>query len=162
VLLPAEWVAASSPAAAAARPAAQAARRAAVPSPYANAEGPLSRLRLFAGTSNPTLGAEVASYLGLDLGKIKVKRFADGETYVQVRNERTLFFFALRRFFRPAVVRSSAAPAFFAPPRWCRFGPRLRSLFSRFFPIRPPPPPPLTRALKQPRKPLHTPLKTPP
>jgi hypothetical protein len=27
----------------------------------------------------------VASYLGLELGKIKIKRFADGEIYVQVQ-----------------------------------------------------------------------------
>jgi ribose-phosphate pyrophosphokinase len=32
-----------------------------------------------------TLSAEVASYLGLELGKIKIKRFADGEIYVQVQ-----------------------------------------------------------------------------
>jgi hypothetical protein len=31
------------------------------------------------------LAAEVASYLGLELGKIKIKRFADGEIYVQVQ-----------------------------------------------------------------------------
>lgn len=31
------------------------------------------------------LSAEVASYLGLELGKIKIKRFADGEIYVQVQ-----------------------------------------------------------------------------
>jgi hypothetical protein len=32
-----------------------------------------------------TLSAEIASYLGLELGKIKIKRFADGEHYVQVQ-----------------------------------------------------------------------------
>ncbi|KXZ43886.1 hypothetical protein GPECTOR_78g74 [Gonium pectorale] len=45
----------------------------------------LSRLRLFSGTSNPTLASEVAHYLGMELGKIKCKRFADGEIYVQVQ-----------------------------------------------------------------------------
>ena len=30
------------------------------------------------------LASEVAHYLGLELGKIKTKRFADGEIYVQV------------------------------------------------------------------------------
>ena len=45
---------------------------------------PATRLRIFSGTSNPALAAEVASYLGMDLGQIKIKRFADGETYVQV------------------------------------------------------------------------------
>ncbi|PNH06881.1 Ribose-phosphate pyrophosphokinase 5, chloroplastic [Tetrabaena socialis] len=45
----------------------------------------LSRLRLFSGTSNPILAGEVAQYLGMELGKIKCKRFADGEIYVQVQ-----------------------------------------------------------------------------
>ena len=93
VLLPPEWVAAASAPRGSGGYAGGARRGAPAPSSYApfpqaggqQADGPLSRLRLFAGTSNPTLGAEVASYLGLDLGKIKVKRFADGETYVQVQ-----------------------------------------------------------------------------
>lgn len=42
------------------------------------------RLRVFSGTSNPALSQEVACYLGLELGKMKIKRFADGEIYVQV------------------------------------------------------------------------------
>uniref|UniRef100_A0A061S0V9 ribose-phosphate diphosphokinase n=2 Tax=Tetraselmis sp. GSL018 TaxID=582737 RepID=A0A061S0V9_9CHLO len=44
-----------------------------------------SRLRLFSGTSNQALAHEVACYLGLDLGPIKIKRFADGEIYVQLQ-----------------------------------------------------------------------------
>ena len=44
-----------------------------------------NRLRVFSGTSNPSLSQEVAHYLGMDLGKVKIKRFADGEIYVQVR-----------------------------------------------------------------------------
>ncbi len=31
---------------------------------------------------------EVAQYLGVELGKIKIKRFADGEIYVQVQVSR--------------------------------------------------------------------------
>lgn len=46
---------------------------------------PPNRLRVFSGTSNPALAQEVACYLGLELGKMKIKRFADGEIYVQVR-----------------------------------------------------------------------------
>jgi ribose-phosphate pyrophosphokinase len=34
--------------------------------------------------SSQALAQEVACYLGLDLGGIKIKRFADGEIYVQV------------------------------------------------------------------------------
>ncbi|PWA43383.1 ribose-phosphate diphosphokinase [Artemisia annua] len=44
-----------------------------------------TRLRLFSGTANPTLSQEIASYMGLDLGDINIKRFADGEIYVQLR-----------------------------------------------------------------------------
>lgn len=55
------------------------------PSSASQQANPLSRLRIFSGTSNQTLSSEIASYLGLDLGKIKIKRFADGECYVQVQ-----------------------------------------------------------------------------
>jgi ribose-phosphate pyrophosphokinase len=50
----------------------------------AGAAVPNTRLRLFSGTANPALAQEVACYLGLELGGIKIKRFADGEIYVQV------------------------------------------------------------------------------
>ncbi|KAG2326705.1 hypothetical protein Bca4012_035641 [Brassica carinata] len=43
-----------------------------------------TRLKLFSGTANPSLSQEIAWYMGLDLGKIKIKRFADGEIYVQL------------------------------------------------------------------------------
>ncbi|KAG6393302.1 hypothetical protein SASPL_147539 [Salvia splendens] len=44
-----------------------------------------TRLRLFSGTANPSLSQEIACYMGLELGKIKIKRFADGEIYVQLQ-----------------------------------------------------------------------------
>ncbi|KEH17990.1 ribose-phosphate pyrophosphokinase [Medicago truncatula] len=44
-----------------------------------------NRLRIFSGTANPALAQEIACYMGLDLGKIKIKRFADGEIYVQLQ-----------------------------------------------------------------------------
>ncbi|CAL9766943.1 unnamed protein product [Musa acuminata subsp. burmannicoides] len=44
-----------------------------------------SRLRIFSGNANPALAQEIANYLGLQLGKIKIKRFADGEIYVQLQ-----------------------------------------------------------------------------
>uniref|UniRef100_A0A0D9XJ44 ribose-phosphate diphosphokinase n=1 Tax=Leersia perrieri TaxID=77586 RepID=A0A0D9XJ44_9ORYZ len=43
------------------------------------------RLRIFSGTANPRLASEVACYLGMELGKVKIKRFADGEMYVQLQ-----------------------------------------------------------------------------
>ncbi|KAM7259703.1 hypothetical protein ACFE04_015444 [Oxalis oulophora] len=44
-----------------------------------------TRIRIFSGTANPALSQEIACYMGLDLGKIKIKRFADGEIYVQLQ-----------------------------------------------------------------------------
>ncbi|MEB3831873.1 ribose-phosphate pyrophosphokinase [Phormidium sp. CCY1219] len=44
-----------------------------------------SRLRLFSGSSNVSLAQEVARYLGIDLGPMVRKRFADGELYVQIQ-----------------------------------------------------------------------------
>ncbi|XP_044493669.1 ribose-phosphate pyrophosphokinase 1-like isoform X2 [Mangifera indica] len=43
------------------------------------------RLKLFSGTANPALSQEIAWYMGLELGKINIKRFADGEIYVQLQ-----------------------------------------------------------------------------
>lgn len=54
------------------------------PSPT-RGESNSTRLRLFSGTANQALSHEVACYLGLELGAIKVKRFADGEIYVQLQ-----------------------------------------------------------------------------
>jgi ribose-phosphate pyrophosphokinase len=43
------------------------------------------RLRLFSGSANMQLSQEVARYLGMDLGPMIRKRFADGELYVQIQ-----------------------------------------------------------------------------
>lgn len=44
-----------------------------------------SRLRLFSGSANIPLAQEVARYLGIDLGPMVRKRFADGELYIQIQ-----------------------------------------------------------------------------
>lgn len=44
-----------------------------------------NRLRLFSGSANVPLAQEVARYLGMDLGPMVRKRFADGELYVQIQ-----------------------------------------------------------------------------
>ncbi|GAB2290261.1 ribose-phosphate pyrophosphokinase 1 [Dionaea muscipula] len=44
-----------------------------------------TRIRIVSGTANPSLAQEIACYMGLELGKIKIKRFADGEIYVQLQ-----------------------------------------------------------------------------
>ncbi|KAL8253871.1 hypothetical protein R6Q59_032092 [Mikania micrantha] len=43
------------------------------------------RLKIFSGTANSELSQEIARYMGLDLGMIEIKRFADGEIYVQLQ-----------------------------------------------------------------------------
>ncbi|XP_039064779.1 ribose-phosphate pyrophosphokinase 1-like isoform X2 [Hibiscus syriacus] len=44
-----------------------------------------AKLKLFSGTANPALSQEIAWYMGLELGQINIKRFADGEIYVQLQ-----------------------------------------------------------------------------
>jgi ribose-phosphate pyrophosphokinase len=44
-----------------------------------------NRLKLFSGSANVELAREVARYLGLDLGPMVRKRFADGELYIQIQ-----------------------------------------------------------------------------
>ncbi|OBQ37829.1 MAG: phosphoribosylpyrophosphate synthetase [Anabaena sp. CRKS33] len=44
-----------------------------------------NRLRLFSGSANMVLSQEVGRYLGMDLGPMIRKRFADGELYVQIQ-----------------------------------------------------------------------------
>lgn len=44
-----------------------------------------NRLRLFAGSANIPMAQEIARYLGMDLGPMVRKRFADGELYVQIQ-----------------------------------------------------------------------------
>ncbi len=43
------------------------------------------RLRLFSGSANIPLAEEVSSYLGIDLGPMVRKKFADGEVYIQIQ-----------------------------------------------------------------------------
>jgi ribose-phosphate pyrophosphokinase len=44
-----------------------------------------NRLKIFSGSANVPLAQEVARYLGVDLGPMVRKRFADGELYVQIQ-----------------------------------------------------------------------------
>ncbi len=44
-----------------------------------------NRLRLLSGSANIPLAQEVARYLGMDLGPMVRKRFADGELYIQIQ-----------------------------------------------------------------------------
>ena len=61
-------------------------RSATVPFPSALPSLPDNhRLRLFTGSANQGLAQEVARYLGIDLGPMLRKRFADGEIYIQIQ-----------------------------------------------------------------------------
>jgi ribose-phosphate pyrophosphokinase len=44
-----------------------------------------NRLKLFSGSANIGLSQEIARYLGVDLGPMVRKRFADGELYIQIQ-----------------------------------------------------------------------------
>lgn len=41
------------------------------------------RMLVFAGTSNPELAEGIAEHLGIELGNVKIKQFANGEIYVR-------------------------------------------------------------------------------
>ncbi len=40
-------------------------------------------MRLFAGSGNPELAKSIAKWIGCELGDVKIRKFADGETYVK-------------------------------------------------------------------------------
>ncbi len=42
------------------------------------------KLKIFTGNANPELALEIADYLGITLGNIKVGRFSDGEIKVNI------------------------------------------------------------------------------
>jgi ribose-phosphate pyrophosphokinase len=44
-----------------------------------------NRLRLFSGSANAPLAKEIARYLGMDVGPMVRKQFADGELYIQIQ-----------------------------------------------------------------------------
>ncbi|WP_013324123.1 ribose-phosphate pyrophosphokinase [Gloeothece verrucosa] len=53
--------------------------------PIAQSLSDSNRLRLFAGSANVPLAQEVARYLGMDVGPMIRKQFADGEIYIQIQ-----------------------------------------------------------------------------
>lgn len=42
------------------------------------------KMKVFAGFSHPKLSEEIATYLGLDLGRVKLSKFSCGETYARI------------------------------------------------------------------------------
>src|ERR671914_1050422 len=47
--------------------------------------GPSGKLMLFSGRSNPDLATKIAEQLGIQLGDVELKTFANGETYCRYR-----------------------------------------------------------------------------
>ena len=52
--------------------------------PHAEGAAGSRRLKIFSGNSNPRLAKDLCGYLGMELGKARVGRFADGEINVQI------------------------------------------------------------------------------
>jgi ribose-phosphate pyrophosphokinase len=60
-------------------------------------------IKLVAGNSNPALAREIAAWLGMDLTKASVRRFADGEVFIEIQeNVRGADIY---------IVQSTSAPA---------------------------------------------------
>lgn len=47
---------------------------------------PQRTMKVFSGSANPALAQEIATYLGTQVGAIKIANFSDGEIYVQVQD----------------------------------------------------------------------------
>lgn len=47
---------------------------------------PQRTMKVFSGSANPALAHEIATYLGTQVGAIKIANFSDGEIYVQVQD----------------------------------------------------------------------------
>ena len=63
----------------------------------------IEKMKIFVGTSNPELGRRIAEYLSVTLASATIKRFSDGEIFVQIdENVRGRDVF---------VVQSTATPA---------------------------------------------------
>jgi ribose-phosphate pyrophosphokinase len=53
-----------------------------MPDPFAS--GQKGSLMVLAGSANPSLSAEIAETLGIPLGEVTIRRFADGEIFVRI------------------------------------------------------------------------------
>jgi ribose-phosphate pyrophosphokinase len=60
------------------------------------------KFKIFSGTANEPLADEVCNFLGMPRGQAMVKRFADGEVYVQIQeNVRGCDVFVMQPTCRP-------------------------------------------------------------
>lgn len=62
-----------------------------------------SPMKIFTGNANPALAKEIASFLGLEISPANVKRFSDGETWVEIEdNVRGCDVFVMQSTCNPA------------------------------------------------------------
>ena len=45
---------------------------------------PINKIKIFTGNANPELSFKICDYLGLPMGRASVKRFSDGEVFVEI------------------------------------------------------------------------------
>jgi ribose-phosphate pyrophosphokinase len=61
-----------------------------------------NRMKLFSGTANPALAEEIAAFLGISLGGVRISRFANGEIYVRFEESiRGVDVFVVQPFSNP-------------------------------------------------------------
>ncbi len=61
-----------------------------------------NRMKLFSGTANPALAEEIAAFLGISLGGVRISRFANGEIYVRFEESiRGVDVFVIQPFSNP-------------------------------------------------------------
>jgi ribose-phosphate pyrophosphokinase len=49
------------------------------------AKGQKGEIKIFSGTANPQLAQKISEYIEIPLGKCEIKRFADGEVWVEIK-----------------------------------------------------------------------------
>ena len=50
----------------------------------------ISNMKLLTGASNPELAQKVAGYLGVPITPMDVKRFSDGEIFIEIKRKQLL------------------------------------------------------------------------
>jgi len=61
-----------------------------------------NQIKLFTGTANPVLAQEIADFLGISLGGVRISRFANGEIYVRYDESiRGVDVFVVQPFSKP-------------------------------------------------------------
>jgi ribose-phosphate pyrophosphokinase len=59
-------------------------------------------MKIFTGTANPNLAKEIADFLGVSLGGVRISRFANGEIYVRFEETvRGVDVFVIQPFSNP-------------------------------------------------------------